>query len=175
MQLPLSACTLAARTFRILTAITAYFDLNAKQYDIVNAFIDAELDEIVCCNMPYGFKQPGSCGTYRKLSTDSDGRHYYDIRSSIATSRSRARNTWKTLVSYPHATKLLAAEYSGDNAHAVLETTCDDSFADDVTDRKSTKGYVIKLFGSVVATSRARKVTKLRRVDIHHHWLRHEV
>jgi hypothetical protein len=33
--------TLAARSFRIAMAIIAHFDLEAKQYNIVNAFINA--------------------------------------------------------------------------------------------------------------------------------------
>jgi hypothetical protein len=46
------AATLAACSFRILMAIIAYFDLELKQYDAVNAFIYAPLDKEVFIRMP---------------------------------------------------------------------------------------------------------------------------
>jgi hypothetical protein len=36
--------TLAARSFRVTSAIIAYFDLEIKQFDVVNAFINIERD-----------------------------------------------------------------------------------------------------------------------------------
>jgi len=53
------AATLAARSFRILIAIAAYFDLELKQYDAVNAFVHAPLDEEVFMRMPPGYRRPG--------------------------------------------------------------------------------------------------------------------
>ncbi|PFH56698.1 hypothetical protein XA68_16122 [Ophiocordyceps unilateralis] len=58
-QLTVSACTLASRTFRLLMAIAAYFDLEASQYDFVNAFYNADLDEEVFCKLPDGFTRLG--------------------------------------------------------------------------------------------------------------------
>jgi hypothetical protein len=43
-------------------AITAHFDLEAKQYDVVNAFINAQRDlesALVTCHLPDGFKREG--------------------------------------------------------------------------------------------------------------------
>jgi hypothetical protein len=54
-----AAATLAARTFRTLMAIAAAFDLEIKQYDALNAFVNSELDEIVYIEFPEGFCEPG--------------------------------------------------------------------------------------------------------------------
>lgn len=53
------AATLAARNFRILTAITAKFDLEARSFDAINAFINADLDEVIYVYFPDGFKITG--------------------------------------------------------------------------------------------------------------------
>lgn len=53
------AATLAAKTSRALMAITAAFDLEAKQYDVTNAFINAKLNDEVYCECPEGFQRPG--------------------------------------------------------------------------------------------------------------------
>jgi hypothetical protein len=56
------AATLASRSFRIGTAIAAYFDLEIKQFDVVNAFINAVRNSelpLVICKLPLGFKKPG--------------------------------------------------------------------------------------------------------------------
>jgi hypothetical protein len=50
------AATLTARSFRALMAISAIFDLDAFQYDAVNAFVNSELDEEVYVDLPDGFK-----------------------------------------------------------------------------------------------------------------------
>ena len=42
-------------------AITAAFDLETRQYDAVNAFTNSALDEVVYCECPKGFEQPGMC------------------------------------------------------------------------------------------------------------------
>ncbi|KAL0944848.1 reverse transcriptase domain protein [Colletotrichum truncatum] len=58
------AATLAARTFRTAIAIAAQFDLEIRQLDVVNAFLNAERnpgDDPVICELPDGFKQPGKC------------------------------------------------------------------------------------------------------------------
>jgi uncharacterized lipoprotein YmbA len=60
--LSIYAATLAACSFRIAMAIVAYFDLEAKQYDVVNAFINAQRDPEsapVTCHLPDGFKREG--------------------------------------------------------------------------------------------------------------------
>ncbi|POS82088.1 hypothetical protein EPUL_006735, partial [Erysiphe pulchra] len=53
------AATLAARNFRILTAIIAKFDLEARSLDAINAFTNADLDEVIYVYYPEGFKSPG--------------------------------------------------------------------------------------------------------------------
>lgn len=53
------AVTLAARNFRILTAITAKFDLEARSLDVVIAFKNVDLNEVIYAHFPEGFKLPG--------------------------------------------------------------------------------------------------------------------
>ena len=54
------AATLAIRIFRALMAIAAVFNLEIRQYDAVNAFMNSTLDEITYCYKPEGFNQhPG--------------------------------------------------------------------------------------------------------------------
>jgi hypothetical protein len=53
------AATLANRSFRTFMSICARFDLNAKQYDVTNAFVHAGLDRPVYMRMPPGYRMPG--------------------------------------------------------------------------------------------------------------------
>lgn len=53
------ASTLAGRSFRILMAIAARFDLELVQYDAVNAFVNAKMDRDVFMRMPPGYRKPG--------------------------------------------------------------------------------------------------------------------
>jgi len=62
------AATLAARVFRALMAIAAYFNLEIRQYDAVNAFINAPLETPVYCYPPEGF-------------ADSD--HLWELRRAL--------------------------------------------------------------------------------------------
>jgi len=59
------AATLAGRSFRTLIAIAARFDLELLQYDAVNAFVNADLDEEVYMKMPPGQRR---CGTILRLN-----------------------------------------------------------------------------------------------------------
>ena len=54
------AATLAGRSFRTIIAIAARFDLELIQYDAVNAFVNAELDEDVFMKMPPGHRRTGT-------------------------------------------------------------------------------------------------------------------
>jgi Reverse transcriptase (RNA-dependent DNA polymerase) len=54
------AATLAARTFRALIAITAAFDLEASQFDAINAFVNSDLDEEIYCQPPEGYQRSDS-------------------------------------------------------------------------------------------------------------------
>ncbi|KAF5186325.1 Transposon ty1-gr2 gag-pol polyprotein, partial [Thalictrum thalictroides] len=56
------AATLAIRMCRAVLSIVAYFDLEANQFDVTNAFPHADLDEDDEINIQYpdGFKVPGS-------------------------------------------------------------------------------------------------------------------
>lgn len=53
------AATLAGRSFRILMAIAARFDMELIQYDAVNAFVNAKLENEVFMRMPSGYRKPG--------------------------------------------------------------------------------------------------------------------
>ncbi|RYO77619.1 hypothetical protein DL764_010202 [Monosporascus ibericus] len=57
------AATLAARSFRTVMAIAAKQDLEARQYDVVTAFLNAlrEGQPTVTCALPEGFKKSGMC------------------------------------------------------------------------------------------------------------------
>src|SRR3982074_1841882 len=51
--------TLTAKIIRSLIVITAIFDLEAVQLDVVNAFANSLLDELIYCICPNGFRIPG--------------------------------------------------------------------------------------------------------------------
>ncbi|KAL3708719.1 hypothetical protein TMatcc_006703 [Talaromyces marneffei ATCC 18224] len=51
--------TLAARSFKIFIAITARFNLELKQYNAVNAFVNAKLDEEMFMRIAPGYREPG--------------------------------------------------------------------------------------------------------------------
>ena len=53
------AATLAGRSFKTLVAIATRFDLEMLQYDAVNAFVNAPLDETIYMRMPVGHKEKG--------------------------------------------------------------------------------------------------------------------
>jgi hypothetical protein len=56
------AITLASRLFRISIAIIAYFDLKIKQFDVINAFINAVYSSelpLVIYKLPLSFKKLG--------------------------------------------------------------------------------------------------------------------
>lgn len=50
------AATLAIRIFRALMALVAAFDLETRQYDVLNAFINSSIDEPTYCIPPDGWK-----------------------------------------------------------------------------------------------------------------------
>ena len=56
------AATLAGRSFRMLMALAARWDLEIRQLDAVNAFPNSELDEEVYVELPDGFKLSGKVG-----------------------------------------------------------------------------------------------------------------
>ncbi|KAF5513389.1 Copia protein [Colletotrichum fructicola] len=60
------ASTLAGRSFRSLMAVVARFNLDTIQLDAVNAFTNANLDEIVYVWFPPGFNRSGYCLILRK-------------------------------------------------------------------------------------------------------------
>ena len=68
------AATLAGRSFRALITIAARFDLELIQYDAINAFVNAKLDEEVYMKMPSGYR---CTGTILKLD-----RALYGLRKS---------------------------------------------------------------------------------------------
>ena len=52
------AATLAARVFRALIAIVTAFNLETRQYDAVNAFVNSPIDEPTYCKPPGGWAGP---------------------------------------------------------------------------------------------------------------------
>jgi len=54
------AATLAGRSFRTLIAIAAKFDLEMVQYDVVNAFVHAPINQDIFMHMPPGYKKAGT-------------------------------------------------------------------------------------------------------------------
>ena len=56
------AATLAGRSFRMLIALAARWDLNICQFDAVNAFPNSKLDKEVYIELPDGYKLPGKVG-----------------------------------------------------------------------------------------------------------------
>ena len=54
------AATLAGRSFRLLMAIAAKYDLELKQHDVTNAFVHASLDREVYMRMPQGYQKSGT-------------------------------------------------------------------------------------------------------------------
>jgi Reverse transcriptase (RNA-dependent DNA polymerase) len=65
-DLPTRAITLASTTFRTLMAMTAHFDLETRQLDAINAFVNCDLDEVVYMRPPPGFEKPGKVLLLRK-------------------------------------------------------------------------------------------------------------
>jgi transposase InsO family protein len=60
------ASTLAGRSFRTLMAIAARFDLELIQYDVVNAFVNAELTQEIYMRLPPGYRKEGTVLRLRK-------------------------------------------------------------------------------------------------------------
>ena len=46
---------LVGKSFKVLFVIVVKFDLELHQYDVVNAFVYAKLDEVVYMRMPPGY------------------------------------------------------------------------------------------------------------------------
>lgn len=55
------AATLAARTARMIFALVAAFDLDLRQRDAVNAFLNSKLPKETYTEMPQGFQMPRIC------------------------------------------------------------------------------------------------------------------
>jgi len=83
------AATLAARSFRVASALAAHFDLEIDQYDVVNAFVNAKRSSEgspVVCLLPDGFKIPGKvCELDRALYglRDSPALWYDDFSATL--------------------------------------------------------------------------------------------
>lgn len=54
------AATLASRSFRMLMAIAARYDLELKQWDVTNAFVHATMDREIYMRMPRGHQKKGT-------------------------------------------------------------------------------------------------------------------
>jgi len=84
------AATLAARVFRCLMAVTAAKDLETRQYDAINAFVNSEIDEDIYCEPPDGIPFPA--GYILKLD-----RALYGLRQSPALWQKHVTNTFTVL------------------------------------------------------------------------------
>src|SRR5437016_8821488 len=51
------AATLMAHSFRVFMAMAARFDLELTQYDAINAFVHANLDETIFMKIPDGYQK----------------------------------------------------------------------------------------------------------------------
>ena len=58
-DLPTRATTLALTLLQVILAIIAKFDLETLQLDAVNAFVHADIDEVVYMKPPPGYAEPG--------------------------------------------------------------------------------------------------------------------
>jgi hypothetical protein len=85
------AATLAARTFRILMALTAKYDLDAIQLDIVNAFMNAEVQRNVFVEIPQGFRKEPESRCYRL------NRAMYGLRQSPLLWQKHITRTFEAL------------------------------------------------------------------------------
>ena len=47
-------------------AMAAYFDLNIQQFDVINAFTNATIDELIYVRYPDGYHVLGHCLKLRK-------------------------------------------------------------------------------------------------------------
>lgn len=88
-NLPMRATTLATTSLRVLLALTAKFDLETFQLDAVNAFVHADLDEIVFMQMPPGYSEQGKVLRLKKA--------LYGLRRSLLLWQQKLTNAMKTL------------------------------------------------------------------------------
>ena len=83
------AATLASRSFRVAMALAARFDLEVKQFDVVNAFVNVTRDtrsQPVACKLPDGFKKPRMCVEIDRALyglRDSPALWYEDFSSTL--------------------------------------------------------------------------------------------
>ena len=88
-DLPTRATTLAITSLRVLLALVTKFDLETLQLDAVNAFVHADLDEIVFMRMPPGY---GKQSKVLKLN-----RALYGLRRSPLLWQQKLTNEMKKL------------------------------------------------------------------------------
>jgi Reverse transcriptase (RNA-dependent DNA polymerase) len=88
-DLPTRATTLASTTFRTLMAIIAQFDLETRQLDIVNAFVNYKLDEVVYIRLLPGFEKPGKVFLLRKA--------LYGLRRSLLLWQTKLTEAFRSL------------------------------------------------------------------------------
>ena len=83
------AATLAGKSFRTLLAIAAKADLDLIQYDAINAFVNASLNEEVYMRMPAGYRKPGTVLRIKKA--------LYGLRKSPLLWQKELTGTLKSL------------------------------------------------------------------------------
>jgi hypothetical protein len=83
------ATTLAVTSLRVILAMVAKFDLETLQLDAVNAFVHAELDELIYMRLPPGYTEPGKVLKLNKA--------LYGLRRSPILWQTKITNAMKSL------------------------------------------------------------------------------
>ena len=92
------AATLAAKSFRVAMAIAAKFDLECKQYDVTNAFLNSAIDRSkgrVFCKLPDGYGDLGFFQPNEDPSMVADlHKALYGLRDSPALWYNELASSW---------------------------------------------------------------------------------
>src|SRR5438552_1347127 len=73
------AANLSVQVFRALIALTTAYNLEAKQLDTINTFINSAMDQEVYCEFPPGYEYIGPPYYYIELYMDYVGHQSYSI------------------------------------------------------------------------------------------------
>ena len=133
-DLPTRTTTLAITSLRVLLAVAAKFDLETLQLDAVNAFVHADLDETLFMRMPPGY---GENGKVLRLNKALYGLRRSSLLWQQKLTKEMERLGFKTIPQEPCVVQ--------------KDGIIGFFYVDDSLDRKSSQGYMMKLFGGAVA------------------------
>jgi hypothetical protein len=94
------AATLAARVFRALMAIAAYFDLELQQLDAISAFTNSALRRKIYVRLPDGFYQPHKCLLLLRALYGLKESGHLGLRNSLGPSATLASSPLPTSNAY---------------------------------------------------------------------------